>query len=100
MRVLVLGTILLALVVPSDARACNRVVPKTPKEDLAEADGAFYGTVVDREILDEGNPDKSGDEYVNYTFRIDIDYKGNLPPELPIGVPVSSAGCGFDLEKG
>src|SRR4051794_36178258 len=99
MRLAVLVALLFALIAPG-AQACRCVVPATPQEDLGAADGAFYGTVTGRAIADEGNPDVQGDEYIDYTFAIDADYKDNLPDELQLGFPVASAACGLDLDVG
>ena len=55
---------------------------------------------ITREVADEGSPSVEGDEYVNYTFRIDVDYKQNLPEEFSLGFPVASVACGMDLAVG
>jgi hypothetical protein len=101
MRLAVLAAVLLALTVGvSIAHACSCVAPQSPREDLANADAAFYGTVAEREVLDEGSPGFTGDEYVRYTFAVQVDYKDNLPDELVLGSSVQGSACGFDLAVG
>ena len=77
----------LALAFSADAFACSCLRVDLVR-DLPRADGAFVGTVLERNV--EG-------QKVVYLFRVEQVYKGDIENRIEVSSPGNSAACGLEL---
>ena len=82
--------VLLSLVLAADAFACS-CRPVDLQRDLPTADGAFSGTVLERNV--------SG-QTATYRFRVEQVYRGNVENRAEVVTPVGGAACGLELAVG
>ena len=82
--------VLLSLVLAADAFACS-CRPVDLQRDLPTADGAFIGTVLERNV--------SG-QTATYRFRVEQVYRGNVENRAEVVTPVGGAACGLELAVG
>lgn len=87
----VLGMVTGMVVVGSPAHACD-CGPVDLVERLPEVDGAFVGTVVDRETIDQGS--------VAITFDVERVIKGEFGPRAIVRTNASGASCGLEFLDG
>ena len=88
MRVVVAVVATLALAFAADAFACS-CLPVDLVRDLPRADGAFVGTVLERNV--------EGQKAV-YLFRVEQVYKGDIENRVEVASADNSAACGLELE--
>ncbi len=88
MRVVVALIATLALAFAADASACS-CLPVDLVRDLPRADGAFVGTVLERNV--------EGQKAV-YLFRVEQVYKGDIENRIEVASADNSAACGLELE--
>ncbi|MBD0330779.1 MAG: hypothetical protein ICV64_11840 [Thermoleophilia bacterium] len=102
MRIPAVIVLVLALVCAAgfagDASACSCAVGD-PRRMLAESDGAFVGTLVERRsppprpIMSTGDP-------VTLVFEVEQAVKGTLPSRVEVVTATSSASCGLEVPLG
>lgn len=73
-----------------DARACSCALPDA-REALAQADGAFVGTLVSR---------RQGDREAVLTFSVERSLKGSIGRTIDVSTPSNSAACGIEVPVG
>jgi hypothetical protein len=78
----------LALAFSADAFACSCLRVDLVR-DLPRADGAFVGTVLERNV--------EGQKTV-YLFRVEQVYKGDIENRIEVASPGNSAACGLELQ--
>lgn len=83
---------MLAQMLPAAACTC---VPRDPRDELKDAEGAMVGTVVARRT-------ESGESasYDVYTFQVDEAFKGDLGETVDVYTGSQGNTCGFVLEVG
>jgi hypothetical protein len=90
---LVVLAILLSLLAAPAARACSCFLGD-PRDALANADGAFIGTLTDvRTVSDDP-------AYADYTFEVETAVKGPLGTTLELRAGSTDASCAFDAQPG
>ncbi|HEY8102916.1 MAG TPA: hypothetical protein VIE18_00250 [Gaiellaceae bacterium] len=89
MRLSLISVVLL-LVGAGDALSCS-CAPVDLVRDLPRADGAFVGTVLERNV--EG-------QTAGYRFRVEQVYKGEIENRIEIITPADGAACGLELAVG
>jgi hypothetical protein len=87
-RVVVAVIAALAFALSADAFACS-CLPVDLVRDLPRADGAFVGTVLERNV--------EGQKAV-YLFRVEQVYKGDIENRIEVASAGNSAACGLELE--
>ena len=71
------------------------------KDQLAAADGAFVGTVIERRDPRAGAPGpQSSADPVDVVFRVERAYKGDLGDEVVVQTNRFGASCGIEAEVG
>jgi len=88
---IVLGMVTGMVVIGSPAHACD-CGPVDLVDRLPEVDGAFVGTVVDRETIDQGS--------VAFTFEVERVIKGEFGPRAIVRTNASGASCGLEFLDG
>jgi hypothetical protein len=88
---IVSGMVTGMVVIGSPAHACD-CGPVDLGERLPEVDGAFVGTVVDRETLDQRS--------VAITFEVERVIKGEFGPRAIVRTDASGASCGLEFLDG
>jgi hypothetical protein len=98
---LVLGIALITLVPALPALACSCAYGD-PRERLAEADGAFIGTLVSQTETDPPEPGEpvSSDRDNTYTFTVEEVFKGDIGDTVEVHAPADGASCGLEMHPG
>lgn len=76
---------------PEPAGACS-CVPPDPEALLAQADGAFTGRLLGRDLR--------GDREAVHRFAVERALKGTLPPTVDVWSSADGASCGLELGEG
>lgn len=93
MPLLVVIAVLLSLLVAPAARACSCFLGD-PRDALANADGAFIGTLTDvTTVVDDP-------AYADYTFEVETAVKGDLGTTLELRAGSTDASCAFEAQPG
>ncbi len=92
----------LVIVVPAlPAHACSCAYGD-PRERLAEADGAFIGTLVSQTETEPPDPDEpiSSGRDNTYTFTVEEVFKGDIGETIEVHAPADGASCGLEMGIG
>src|SRR5687768_10351425 len=97
LRTSVVVAVLVAGVLAEQALACSCAGPGDPREELANADGAFYGELLERRAT---GPGLSSGEPVILRYRVIRVFKGDIGAEVEVETAASGASCGIEAEIG
>lgn len=90
------------IIVPAlPAHACSCAYGD-PRERLAEADGAFIGTLVSQTETEPPDPDEpvSSGRDNTYTFTVEEVFKGDIGETIEVHAPADGASCGLEMGIG
>jgi hypothetical protein len=90
---LVVLAVLLSLLAAPAARACSCFLGD-PRDALANADGAFVGTLTDVTVAPDGS------SYADYTFAVETAVKGTLGATIEVRAGANDASCAFEAQPG
>jgi len=88
----------LALGAAGPVRACKCIAPPPPLAALGSADGVFSGQVIRRADPLAGQKGVSSLSPVDYTFRVEDVWKGDIGDTVVVRTARSSASCGYPFE--
>ncbi len=80
---------------PASACTCAGII--SPVTALASSDGAFVGTLIDKEEL--GDVFNGGD-MIDYTFQVEASLKGDIGETVIVKSAADGAACGFEMPIG
>ena len=91
-------TLLLGAAAP--AHACKCIAPPPPLAALGSADAVFGGQVIRRGDPLAGQKGVSSLSPVDYTFRVEDVWKGDIGDTVVVRTARASASCGYPFEMG
>ena len=80
------------------ALACSCMIPNA-EALLAESDGAFVGTLIERPQPRIGLSSSSADPAA-WVFEVEESYKGDISSPITVISAISGASCGLELSEG
>jgi hypothetical protein len=97
LRIVIAVALLATGLLAERALACSCAGPGDPREELASADGAFFGELLERRAT---GPGLSSIEPVILRYRVIRVFKGDIGGEVEVETAASGASCGIEANAG